>query len=111
MSAKSAFTTGKYLSKQLMTDAIVIHKVKKNMAFQLRSMTHQSCAQFQGHPVSTSKDIHLILTNIHANNQKEEKPMDAKSTFTTGNYHCKFLMTDVILIHRVKKRWYFSQGL
>ena len=41
--------------------------------------------------------------------------MGAVSAFTTGNYHCKPLMTDVIVIHKnqnkVKKRWHFSQGL
>ena len=29
----------------------------------------------------------------------EEKPMGAVSAFTTGNYHSKSLMTDVIIIH------------
>ena len=29
----------------------------------------------------------------------EEKPMSAVSAFTTENYHCKPLMTDVIAIH------------
>ena len=29
----------------------------------------------------------------------DEKPMDAVSAFTTKNYHCKPLMTDVIVIH------------
>ena len=41
--------------------------------------------------------------------------MGAVSAFTTGNYHCKPLMTDVIVIHKnknkVKKSLHFSQGL
>ena len=30
--------------------------------------------------------------------------MGAVSTFTTGNYHCKPLMTDVIVIHKNKNK-------
>ena len=39
--------------------------------------------------------------NIHSNYKKiyEEKPVRAVSAFTTGNYHCKPLMTDVLVIH------------
>ena len=44
MGAKSAFTTGNYHCKPLMTDVIVIHRVKKKMAFQPRSMTHKAYA-------------------------------------------------------------------
>ena len=71
------------------------------MAFQQRSTTHQGYAQFQGHPVSTSKEVHLTLTNIHANHKKEETTMDANNAFTMGNYHCKPQMTNVILIYQV----------
>ena len=37
------------------------------MALQPRSRTHQAYAQFRGHPVSTSKEDHLVLSNIHLN--------------------------------------------
>ena len=30
--------------------------------------------------------------------------MGAVSAFTTGNYHCKLLMTDVIIIHKNKNK-------
>ena len=108
MGAKSAFTTGNHHCKPRMIDVIVIHSVKKKMALQPRSMTHQAYAQFLGHPVSTSKEIHLMLINIHANHKKGEKPVGVNSAFTVGNYHCKPLMTDVIVIHRVKKKHYTS---
>ena len=41
-----------------------------------------------------------LSNNIHSNHEKiyEEKPMGTVSVFTTGNYHCKPLMTDVIVI-------------
>ena len=29
----------------------------------------------------------------------EEKPMGAVSAFIAGNYHCKPLMTDAIVVH------------
>ena len=96
----SAFTVGNYHCKPLMTDVIVIHRVKKNMALQPKSMTLQAYAQFWGHPVSRSKEVHLMLTNIHTNHKKEETPMGAKNPFTMGNYHCKPVMTDVILIYK-----------
>ena len=78
-------------------------KIKLNkMALQPRSMTHQTYAQFRGHSVSTSKKGHLILKNIQII-RKEEKPVDAASAFTVGNYHCKRLVIDVIVIHiRIK---------
>ena len=63
-----------------------------------------SLFQFWRHPVSTSKEVHLMFTNIYPNHEKEEKPMGAKSAFPAENYHCKPLMTDVIVIHRVKKK-------
>ena len=71
------------------------------MALQPRCRTHQAFAQIRGHPVSTSKEGHLVLSNIHSNSRKiyEEKPMGAVSAFTAGNYHCKPLMTDVIVTH------------
>ena len=69
------------------------------MALQPRSRTHQAYAQIRGHPVSTSKEGHLVLSNIYSNYKKyEEKPMGAVSAFTTGNNHCKPLMTDAIII-------------
>ena len=45
--------------------------------------------------------------------------MGAVSAFTKGNYHCKPLMTDVIVIHttdvtvihQVKHKWHFSRGI
>ena len=45
--------------------------------------------------------------------------MGAVTAFITENYHCKPMMTDVIVIHnlangkqsKIKKRWHFSQGL
>ena len=43
-----------------------------------------------------------MMTCINSNNKKEEKPMGAVSAFTTGNNHCKPLMTDVVLIHKNK---------
>ena len=52
--------------------------------------------------MSASKEGHLVLSNIHLNYKKniyEEKPVGAVSAFTTGNYHCKPLMTDRIVIH------------
>ena len=54
------------------------------MALQPRSMTHEAYAQFWGHPVSSSKEGHLILTNIYANHKKEEKPMGAKILLLWG---------------------------
>ena len=42
----------------------------------------------------TCKDDHLVLTTIH---KKEENRMHTASAFTTGNYDCKPLMTDVIV--------------
>ena len=47
-------------------------------------MTHQAYAQFRGHPVSTTKEGNLILTNIHANHKNKEKPMGAKSALLRG---------------------------
>ena len=71
------------------------------MALQPRSRTHPAYAQIRGHPVSSSKKGHLVLSNIHSNHKKynEEKPMGAVSAFTTWNYHCNPPMTDVIVIH------------
>ena len=48
------------------------------------------------------KNICENVENIHSNHKRiyEEKPMGAVSVFTTGNYHCKPLMTDVTVIHR-----------
>ena len=46
--------------------------------------------------MSTSREVHLTFTNIHANHKKEEMPMGAKNAFTMGNYHCNPQMTDVI---------------
>ena len=57
------------------------------------------------HPLTNVTDVSLISTatflNIHSNYEKknEEKPMGAVTAFTTGNYHCKPLMTDVTVIH------------
>ena len=73
------------------------------MVFQPRSMNHQAHTQFRRHPVSTIKEVHLMHTNIHTNHKKEETPMGAKNPFTMGNYHCNPLMTQVILIYKVKK--------
>ena len=71
------------------------------MALQPGSSTHPAYAQIQGHPVSSSKEGHLGLSNIHSNYKKynEGKPMGTVSAFTTGNYHCNPPMTDVIVIH------------
>ena len=101
MGAENPFTMGNYHSKPVMTDVILIYK--KKMALQPRSMTHQAHTQFRRHPVSTIKEVHLMPTNIHTNHKKEETPMGAKNPFTMGNYHCKPLMTHVILIYKVKK--------
>ena len=62
------------------------------MALQPTSMTHQAYAQFWGHD---------------AKDKKEEKSVGAKSAFIMGNYHSKPLMTDVIVIHKVKKNMAF----
>ena len=45
--------------------------------------------------------IFLNNKNIYPNYRKkyEEKPMGAMSAFTAGDYNCKPLMTDVIVIH------------
>ena len=47
------------------------------------------------------KHTSVFENNIHSNYKKknEEMPMGAVSAFTTGNFHCKPLMTDVIVIH------------
>ena len=86
MGAVSAFITGNYLCQPLMTDVIVIQirtKIKKNMELQPMSRTHQAFAQVRGYPLSTSKKGLMILTNIHSNYKKEEKPMGAVSALTT----------------------------
>ena len=40
------------------------------MALQPRSRTNQAYAQIRGHPLSTSKEGHLVLSNIHSNYKK-----------------------------------------
>ena len=54
------------------------------MALQPRSRTHPAYAQIWGHPVSTSKEGHLALSNSHSNYKKinEENPMVAVSACT-----------------------------
>ena len=71
------------------------------MALQPRSRTHQAYAQIRGHPVSTSKEGHLVFQILIQIIKKiyEEKPVGVVSAFTTGNYQCKPLMTDVIVIY------------
>ena len=49
------------------------------MALQSRSKTHQAYAQIRRHPVSTSKEGHSVLSNIHSNyknnmHEKKERP-------------------------------------
>ena len=71
MGAVSAFHTGNYHCKPLMTDVIVIpkqmeKKESKKVALLPLSRTHQACAQIWGHPFSTSKGSHLILTAVHS---------------------------------------------
>ena len=69
------------------------------MVFQPRSRTCQGYAQIQGHPVSTSKEGHLILTNIHSIYKKEENHMGTVSAFTTGNYYCTIRPTGKLTLH------------
>ena len=73
------------------------------MALQSRSRIHQTYGKIRGImcPPSSIKEGHLILANNHSKYKKEEKPMSAVITFTTGNYHCKPLMIDVIVIHNL----------
>ena len=70
------------------------------MALQPRSRTHQAHAQIRANPVSTSKEGHLVLANIHSSYRKDNGRCER---FTTGNYPCKPLMIDVSVIHiRIK---------
>ena len=74
MGAVSAFTAGSYHCKPLMNHVIVIqkikNKVKKRVALQPRSVTHQAYSP----SVSTSKKGHLIQTfiQIMSKNWQEE---------------------------------------
>ena len=73
--AKSAFIMGNYHCKPLMTDVTVIHKVKKKHGISAKVYGLPSSSQFWGHPVSISKEVHLLFTNIHANlKQKGKSP-------------------------------------
>ena len=42
-----------------------------------------------------------VNINIHSNDKKGES-IAAVSAFTTGNYHCKPLTTDVIVIYNIR---------
>ena len=76
MGAVSAFTTGNYHGKPLMTDVIVIHKNKNKLKTKdgtsAKVYDPTRFTQFRGHPLSTSKKGHLILTNIHSNHKKKK---------------------------------------
>ena len=59
-----------------MTDVIANHKIKnklKKYATLAKVYDRTRFTQFRGHPVSTSKKDHLILTNIHSNHKKKRK--------------------------------------
>ena len=49
------------------------------------------------HGFKSTKKLLVIFIQIIT--KKEEKPMAAVSAFTEENYHCKPLMTDLIVIH------------
>ena len=48
---------------------------------------------------SSTRVSSLLIIFIQIIKKDEEKPLGAVNSFTTGNYHCKPLMTDVIVIH------------
>ena len=67
MGAVSAFTARNYPCTPLMTNDTVTRIKRIKVALKPRPRTHKAYAQIWGHLVSTSKEGHLILTNIYSN--------------------------------------------